>query len=214
MLFLAKCRGYDPARLMELVITDEIRAERPQVEQTEPEEDQPRKPKKALTARQLRAAQKVVPQPVTNTSLANTRKGAPKTVPPRKQYTDPQFVQDALHALLQDDSALKAMFCEVSIKEAKRLIRTDERIEQLIIRLRPRLASPTRVYTCLDTAVRILIPQYKQAQLEDRVQKEVNATKRRKMRQEAAQLAAERRQKRRRLKEVVGPGYWRALNQI
>jgi len=215
---LSKYKGYNHLQLMESVIVDYIRVERPEVEQTE-EVQQGRRPKRALTPRQqLQAAHVAASRPAAPAAQAITRRGAAKTVPCREKYDDPQIVQDALDALFEDDQELKATFCAASLLEAKQLIRTHGRTEQLADKLRGRLASPTRVYNYLDTAVRVLIPKYVEEQTEAEQQARVAAEQRRREQIDTARTLAGRREQKRqeeRRREVMrsSPSYWRDLRQ-
>jgi hypothetical protein len=194
---LGKYRGFNPLQLMEAVIVDYIRVEQPPAKETKRRERKERKPKRSLTERQ-RAAQLAATQPVVRAVTAKTRKGAPKTVPPRFKRRDPQVVQDALDALFQGDGGLKAMFCDISLEEAKRLLRTNPTTVQLAFEVKEELACPTRVYNYLDTAVRVLLPRYRDEQLEAEMKAMVEAEERRRERVAEAREAAEKREQQRR----------------
>jgi len=84
-----------------------------------------------------------------------------KTVHPRPRYHDSQIVQDGLAGLLESNPELKAAICNVTVGEAKRLLRSEESAVELAARLKKEgLASPSRVTNYLDMAVRVLMPKY------------------------------------------------------
>ena len=152
---LAKYRGFNPVLLMESVI-DFVRAEPSNVASIE-EPEKVRRPKR-LTPRQQLQSKRTPPPPPAPFAPSNTRKGAAKTVPIRAKYDDACITQDALDALLRGDEELKALFCEAL--DPKGLLRTNRQTVQLAGELQ--LASPTRVYNYLDTAIRLLIPRYEE----------------------------------------------------
>jgi hypothetical protein len=212
MPLLAKYRGYNPLCLMESVIVDYVRVERPEVTPLVEEEASPRK-KRPLTLRQREAAELARSQPVTSTVSAHTRKGAAKTVPTREKYHDLQIVQDALHGLFEQDALFKAMFCDASLAEVKQLLRTNKSIRQLAHEVREGLASPSRVNNYLDTATKLLTSTYKEAQFEEERVALEQTEERRRERIAAARVIAERReQQRRRENNTFSP--FRVLSRV
>jgi len=207
---LSKYRGYNPHQLMESTIVEFIRVERPKA--TQPEEEVKITKKRTLTARQLQqVARTAPPPPVAHAPRATSRRRSRKAALSRK-YDDSQIVLDALDAVFGDDVVLKAVFCDASLAQAKQLLRSDERIQRLGVELKAVLTSPTRVYTYLDTAIRILIPKYWEEELVAEQKARVEAEARRKEQKAAAQKAAESRElKRRREEKMNSPFDWREL---
>ena len=204
---LAKYRGFNPVLLMESVI-DFVRTEPPKVVPIT-EAKGVRGPKKLTPRQQLQSERTPVPPPAPF-APSNTRKGAAKTVPARAKYDDACITQDALDALLRGDEELKALFCEAP--DPKGLLRTNRQTVQLAGKLQ--LASPTRVYNYLDTAIRLLLPRYEEEQLVAEETARVVAETRRKQEIAAArELAAIREQQRQRREHTVGPSYWRELRR-
>jgi len=209
---LSKYKGFNPPQLMESVITDYIRAERPEAPVAEVEADKPKKPKH--TARQLeQIAQTPTPPPMTTVSASNSRKGAAKTVPSKEKYEDSQVALDALELLFQSNSAVKDMLCGVELVEAKRLLRSDEIFEQFVEDLRARLVSPKSVYTHLDTAVRLLTPKYRELQLAAEEEDRQKAEARRREQVALSRSLAESKNAKVVRRQNNTPAYWRGLRE-
>jgi hypothetical protein len=218
---LAKYHGFDAAQLMQSVITDCIRAPRKAPVAPALEQRAPKGLGKQLTARQLEAQAKQPqgPPPAASNVSATTRpKGAPKKVLPREKYTDAQIALDSLNELFRSDNELRALFCgAASIAEAKRMLRTNEVTQDLAERLE--LASPTRVYNRLSSAIRVLLPQY----IEEQKQAQWEAQKAAEERRASMKLVPHPEGKKPKAAQpkavnpdygnVATPAYWRGLQQ-
>ena len=210
---LGKYKGYEPLQLMEAVI-DYIRTEPPKVEP--PKVKAEKKPPKGPTARQLeQSARTSPPPPAPITKPARPRKR--QSGQSKEEQGDLKIVQDALHALFEDDPQLKELFCSVSLVEAKRQLRTHEAIVQLAVNLRMSLSAPRRVLNYLDTATRTLIPRYGKEHREAERLAEATAQARRESERAAAQTAAARREQQRRSelrrRQPVDAEFWRGLRR-
>jgi hypothetical protein len=205
---LSKHKGFEPQKLMELVITDYVRAERPESLKPKVEDEPAKKPRH--TQRQVIQSE-TTPPPIH--TKPHPKQRTAKSVPRQKRFDESKIVRDALHALLESNPVLKAVFCEATLVEAKHLLRTNRQTTQLADRLKVELAS-TRVYNYLDTAIRTLVPKYNKEQQEAEQAAQTAAEQRRKERVEAARAKKQVHQETKRHEEaILEPGYWKARNK-
>ena len=192
-LMLVKYKGFDALVLTEMAIRclrEDTHTTAPAV--TPKQAKTPRSGKRPLTERQILALQKSAPQPAVKAPSARTpRKGAPKSIPRRHQRGDQQVTTEALDALLQADPQLKQLLCQASLVEAKRALRTDDRLLQFMSELRRQLAAPSRACNYTEAAIRSLTLQYRTADMEaEREAQEAAEAKRASQRAAAIEASA------------------------